>query len=317
MTTTVNELAFVFPGQGSQSVGMLADAFEQFPVVRGTFDQASEVLGLNASELALSGPQQQLNRTEITQPLLLCASVALWRVWCELSEQRPGWLAGHSLGEYSALVCAEALSFEDALGLVQLRGQLMQAAVAEGEGAMAAILGLDDAQVEQACEQACEGAQSVSAANYNSPGQVVIAGHAAAVERAIVLAKDAGAKRAMALAVSVPSHCELMRPAAEQLADTLANTEFAACKIPVIHNVDVSPAGRASDIRQRLAQQLHSPVRWSDSVQYLASQGVTTLAECGPGKVLSGLARRIDRNLSGVALEPPADLQDLANSQQT
>ena len=296
---------------------MLADAFEHFPVVRRTFEQASEVLGLNASELALSGPQQELNRTEITQPLLLCSSVALWRVWCELTEHRPGWLAGHSLGEYSALVCADALDFEDALRLVQLRGQLMQAAVAEGEGAMAAILGLDDAQVEQACEQASEGGQSVSAANYNSPGQVVIAGHAPAVERAIAQAKEAGAKRAMALAVSVPSHCELMRPAAEKLADTLANTQFADCKIPVIHNVDVSPAGAAADIRQRLAQQLHSPVRWSASVQHLATQGVTTLAECGPGKVLSGLARRIDRSLSGVALEAPASLQNLANSQQT
>jgi [acyl-carrier-protein] S-malonyltransferase len=292
---------------------MLADALQQLPAVAETFAQASDVLGFDARDMALDGPEEALNQTANTQPMLLCASVALWRAWGQKSDVRPAFLAGHSLGEYSALVCSGVLDFSDALSLVQLRGRLMQEAVAPGEGAMAAILGLDDEAVEQACTQAETGTELVSPANYNSPGQVVIAGSAVAVERAVALAKEAGAKRAMPLAVSVPSHCALMKPAAEQLQQALADTAFAEAQIPVVHNVDGQLATDADTMRDRLAQQLYSPVRWSASVQWLAGQGVGQLLECGPGKVLAGLAKRIDRRLSAQSIEAPDTMTSLSD----
>ncbi|WP_426417813.1 ACP S-malonyltransferase [Aestuariirhabdus sp. LZHN29] len=297
-----SQIAFVFPGQGSQQVGMLADLHEQETIIRDTFTEASEALGIDLSGIILTGPGEQLNSTEITQPALLTCSVALWRLWQQRSELRPAYMAGHSLGEYSALVCANSINFADAVKVVNMRGQLMQQAVPAGEGAMAAILGLTDEQVRTACEQAANG-DVVSAVNYNSPGQVVIAGSAAAVERAIGHCKEAGAKRALALPVSVPSHCELMRPAAEQLAQTLNNIAFVTPEIPVVQNVAAKVASSPEQVRENLLQQLYSPVLWVDSVQMLANSGVSVLFECGPGKVLSGLAKRIDRSLSATSIE--------------
>ncbi|RRJ84702.1 ACP S-malonyltransferase [Aestuariirhabdus litorea] len=297
-----SHIAFVFPGQGSQQVGMLADLHDQEPVVRDTFSEASDALGIDLSGLILQGPAEQLNSTEITQPALLTCSVALWRLWQQRSELRPGYMAGHSLGEYSALVCAGSMGFADAIRVVNLRGQLMQKAVPAGEGAMAAILGLTDDDVRAACEQAANG-DIVSAVNYNSPGQVVIAGSSAAVERAISNCKEAGAKRALPLPVSVPSHCALMKPAAEQLAETLNQIPLVSPQIPVVQNVAARVASSPEQVRESLLQQLYSPVLWVDSMQMLANNGVTLLLECGPGKVLSGLAKRIDRNLNAVSME--------------
>lgn len=290
------KLAIVFPGQGSQSVGMLADLYSQYDSVKQTFAEASEALGYDLWELVSNGPDTDLNETHRTQPALLTASVAVWRLWQQKGGISPAFFAGHSLGEYSALVCAGVLSLADAVRLVEKRGNYMQQAVPAGTGGMSAIIGLDDAAIVQACEQAAQG-EVVSAVNYNSPGQVVIAGHKAAVERAGELCKAAGAKRALPLPVSVPSHCALMRPAAEQLAADLHQLQFAMPVIPVVNNVDVACAAEADAIKDALIRQLYSPVRWTETIEWLSAQGVTHIYELGAGKVLSGLIKRIDKSL--------------------
>ncbi len=300
--------AAVFPGQGSQSIGMLADLASQHPEVEQTFQEASDVLSRDLWAMVQGGPDDELNATINTQPVMLAAGVAVWRVWSKLGGCKPTVMAGHSLGEYTALVCADALDFADAAVLVAERAAQMQAAVAEGQGAMAAILGLDDATVKDVCERAAEG-QVVSAVNFNSPGQVVIAGETDAVDRAIALAKEAGAKRAIKLAVSVPSHCELMRPAADGLAMFLESTALRPPAIPVLHNVDVAAYDDVAAIRQALLSQLYQPVRWVDTVLAFQQDGVEQLIEFGPGKVLTGLTRRIDKSLSCQGVFDEASLE--------
>ena len=292
----MDNIAFVFPGQGSQSVGMLADLATEYTIVTDTFSEASDVLGYDLWSLIQNGPSEELNQTEKTQPALLTASVAIWRVIQASGKINPKLLAGHSLGEYSALVCAGALNFKDAVKLVELRGRLMQEAVPQGTGAMYAIIGLDNEAIAKACDEASQGAV-VSPVNFNSPGQVVIAGEKDAVIRAADICKAAGAKMAVALPVSVPSHCALMKIAAIKLEEALQNIEISAPKIPVINNVDVKMPTSAADIKQALVRQLYCPVRWTETVQLIASEGVTEFIECGPGKVLTGLAKRIDRSL--------------------
>ena len=296
--------AFLFPGQGSQSVGMLASLAAE-TAVRQTFQEASGALGFDLARLIADGPAEQLDRTDNTQPALLACGVALWRLWEQRGARRPAFLAGHSLGEYTALVCAGVLSLGDGVRLVAERGRLMQQAVPAGSGAMAAILGRDDERVRAACAEAAEG-EVVEAVNYNAPGQVVVAGNTAAVERAIAACKAAGAKRAMALPVSVPSHCALMRPAAQQLAALLESMTLHQPELPVINNVDVTAATEASHIRDALVRQLYSPVRWVETIGWLAEQGVSEAYECGPGKVLAGLVKRIDRNIIVTAMDDPA-----------
>ena len=295
------DFALMFPGQGSQALGMFADLAEAYEVVGATFEEASDAVGDDLWALAQYGPEADLDRTENTQPVLLAASVAVYRCWQAAGGTEPAIAAGHSLGEYSALVAAGALTLADAARLVRSRGQAMQAAVPQGAGAMAAILGLDDDSVEQCCVEAAEG-DVVSAANYNAPGQVVIAGQAAAVDRAIAACKAAGAKRAMALSVSVPSHCALMKPAVETLAEALEALEITAPAFPVVHNVDAAVADGADGIRSRLVDQLHAPVRWTECVRAIKASGATRLGECGPGKVLAGMVKRIDRELTAQAL---------------
>ncbi len=308
---TTSHTAFVFPGQGSQKVGMLAAAHAEFPAVRDTFAEAGEALGLDLWTLVQTGPQEALNLTATTQPVLLTSSVALWRAWVAAGGTPPALLAGHSLGEFSALVCAGSLDFADAVRLVRQRGEFMQTAVPVGEGAMAAIIGLDDDSINRICaEIAAEGNGEVAAVNFNSPGQVVIAGHAAAVERAGVALKAAGAKRAMPLPVSAPFHTVLMRPAGEKLEAALASVALAAPAIPVVHNVHALPETSPERIRSLLVEQIYSPVQWTRCVQYMAAQGVRHVVECGPGKVLSGLNKRIDGELNSYSLEEPAGLQD-------
>jgi [acyl-carrier-protein] S-malonyltransferase len=302
-------LAFVFPGQGSQAVGMLSDLGAAHDVVRTTFAEASAALGYDLWQLTQNGPADELNQTHITQPAMLTAGVAAWRVWQQKGGARPAVMAGHSLGEYTALVCAGALSFADGVALVAERGRYMQEAVPAGTGAMAAILGLEDALVVEACAGAAQG-QVVSAVNFNSPGQVVIAGHAAAVERAMEAAKAMGAKRALPLPVSVPSHCALMQPAAERLAQRLAGITLQTPQIPVINNVDVLAAADADAMRQALARQLYNPVRWVETVQKMAADGVDTLVECGPGKVLVGLNKRIVKDMKTYAIVDTASLDE-------
>lgn len=301
-------LAFVFPGQGSQSVGMLSQLATEFPQIKATFSEASDALNYDLWQLISDGPAETLNQTERTQPAMLTAGIAVWRVWQSLTNIQPDYLAGHSLGEYSALVAAESMSFFDAIKLVEMRGQFMQHAVPTGQGAMAAILGLDDESVKAVCSQAAENAV-VEAVNFNSPGQVVIAGDVTAVTRAIDLAKEQGAKRAMLLPVSVPSHCALMRPAAEQLAAALENISIHKPTIPVIHNANVAMEDEADAIKLLLTQQLHNPVRWVETVQWFASQGVTNLVECGPGKVLAGLTKRIDKSIVGLPVFDQVSLE--------
>jgi len=302
------KIAFVFPGQGSQAVGMLAEMAVVEPVIEQTFASASEVLDYDLWQLVQDGPDSELNQTDKTQPAMLAAGVAMYRAWQNSSAITPAVMAGHSLGEYTALVCAGAIPFAAAIGLVEKRGRFMQQAVPAGEGAMAAILGLDDAQVIKCCEEAAEG-EIISAVNFNSPGQVVVAGTAAAVDRITGIAKAAGAKRALILPVSVPSHCELMRPAAEQMAPLLASLEITAPAIPVIHNADVASHQSADAIRDALLRQLYNPVRWVESVQQIAANDIDTLVECGPGKVLAGLNKRIDRSMTALPIFDPASLE--------
>ncbi len=299
--------ACVFPGQGSQSVGMLETLAADEAVVRDTFAEAGNALGYDLWAVVQGGPADALNETHRTQPALLAAGVAVWRAWRARGGATPTLMAGHSLGEYTALVCAGALDFSTALKLVEHRGALMQQAVPAGTGAMAAVIGLDDDGVRAACADAAQG-EVVEAVNYNSPGQVVIAGHTAAVERAGAAAKTRGAKRVLPLPVSVPSHCALMKPAADALASRLADTTFDTPNVPVVLNVTAAPATDAGAIREALARQLHSPVRWVESMRYAADAGVTLLVECGPGKVLGGLAKRIDERLSGISANDPDSL---------
>ncbi|MBC3616013.1 ACP S-malonyltransferase [Vibrio metschnikovii] len=304
----MSKFAIVFPGQGSQAIGMLAELGEQYDVVKQTFSQASEVLGYDLWALVQQGPAEDLNQTHRTQPAILAASVAIWRVWQSLNLPQPEVLAGHSLGEYSALVCSGVIDFQQAISLVELRGQLMQEAVPAGTGAMYAIIGLDDEAIANACQQAAQG-QIVSPVNFNSPGQVVIAGQKEAVERAGVLCKEAGAKRALPLPVSVPSHCALMKPAAEKLAIALAGLQFNSPSIPVINNVDVLAETDPAKIKDALVRQLYNPVRWTEAVQSMSDQGIEKLIEVGPGKVLTGLTKRIVKTLDAVAVNDSASFE--------
>ncbi|MCO6057878.1 ACP S-malonyltransferase [Pseudomonas sp. MOB-449] len=297
-------LAFVFPGQGSQSLGMLAEQGGQQKLVLDTFAEASEALGYDLWALTQQGPEEQLNQTDKTQPAILTASIALWRLWLAEGGARPAYVAGHSLGEYSALVAAGSLGLADAVKLVERRGQLMQQAVPAGQGGMAAILGLDDADVLAACADAAQG-DVVSAVNFNAPGQVVIAGAAAAVERAIEACKARGAKRAMALPVSVPSHCALMKPAAERFAESVEALAWQAPQIPLVQNVSAAVVADLSQLKRDLLAQLYSPVRWVESMVSLSERGVTDLVECGPGKVLSGLNKRCVKGVNTHNLDTP------------
>lgn len=303
----MTQTAFVFPGQGSQTVGMLADLAAQFPIVEQTFSDASAALGYDLWQLVQTGPAEELNKTWQTQPALLAASVAIFRVWQQQGGKMPVMMAGHSLGEYSALVCAGVLDFAAAIRLVELRGKLMQEAVPEGTGAMYAIIGLDNASIAKACEESARG-QVVSPVNFNSPGQVVIAGNKEAVERAGAACKAAGAKRALPLPVSVPSHCALMKPAADKLAVALQDITFNAPLVPVVNNVDVRAETAPEAIRSALVRQLYSPVRWTESVEFMAAEGVTLLLEVGPGKVLTGLTKRIVDTLTAAAVNDTASL---------
>lgn len=298
-------LALVFPGQGSQSVGMLADLSSDHPLVQTAFEEASEGAGVDLWALSQGGPETMLNRTEYTQPALLAAGIAVWRLWQQQGGAQPELLAGHSLGEYTALVAAGALTLADGAHLVRIRGQLMQEAAPEGVGAMAAVLSADDALVEAVCVEA-SGAQTVVPANYNSPGQIVIGGDAAAVDRALALLAEKGVRKAVKLAVSVPSHTPLMREAANRLAGTMAGLRWSQPAIPVVQNVDAGVHDSVEAIQQALVRQLYLPVQWTGCVQALAARGVTRIGECGPGKVLTGLVKRIDKSLDGRALGEPA-----------
>ncbi|MEH6550861.1 MAG: ACP S-malonyltransferase [Pseudomonadales bacterium] len=301
---TNSQLAIVFPGQGSQKVGMLSELAAVSPLVEETFSEASQVLGYDLWALVQSGPQEDLNLTERTQPMLLTASIALWRIWQQRGGAVPAVLAGHSLGEFTALVCAGVLEFTDAVRLVQQRGSFMQSAVPVGEGAMAAIIGLADDAINTACAEAAQG-ECVAAVNYNSPGQVVIAGQAAAVARAIDACKAAGAKRALPLPVSAPFHTDLMRPAGEQLAIEIAKLNFKAPSIPIVHNVHAKVESDPERIKQLMVEQIYSPVQWVSCVQAIADRGINQAIECGPGNVLSGLMRRIDKSISCQGIDSP------------
>jgi [acyl-carrier-protein] S-malonyltransferase len=307
MSVTQKKLAFVFPGQGSQSVGMLSQLAANFPEVKQTFDKASFVLGRDLWSLVSNGPEFELNQTQNTQPAMLAAGVAVWEVWCKHSSIRPSWMAGHSLGEYTALVCSGALFFEDAVKLVEARARFMQDAVPEGTGAMAAILGLEDDEVIEICEKVA-GSEVVSAVNFNAPGQIVIAGHTAAVNRAAQAAKEAGAKRALILPVSVPSHCELMKSAAENLDEILRGIDIVSPKMHLLHNVDVASHSAPEIIRSSLKEQLYKPVRWVESINLMYDKGVTCFLECGPGKVLTGLDKRIAKEAVHLAIYDPETL---------
>ncbi len=302
-------LAFVFPGQGSQQIGMM-EAYADLPEVRATFDEASTALGDDLWALVRDGPAEALNLTRNTQPVMLTAGVAVWRAWLAAGGAAPAFVAGHSLGEYTALVAAGALAFRDAVPLVRFRAEAMQDAVAPGDGAMAAIMGADDAAVIEACREAAQG-EVVEPVNFNAPGQLVIAGNKAAVERAISAAKARGAKRGLLLPVSAPFHSSLLAPAAEKLAARLAQVAVVTPSIPVLHNVDVEVHPEPDAIRAALARQAASPVRWTQTIEALAARGVTRVVECGPGKVLTGLTRRIDERLAAYALIDSAAIAEL------
>jgi len=302
----MSHIAFVFPGQGSQKIGMLSELAQDHALIKQTFDEASDVLGYDMWELIQQGEQEQINLTERTQPILLASSVAIWRLWNEHNGTQPSQMAGHSLGEWSALVCSGVVDFADALKIVRARGQFMQQAVPVGEGAMAAIIGLED----QAILDACSNAQSlgvVDAVNFNAPGQVVIAGSNGAVEVAMDACKAAGAKRALPLPVSAPFHTSLMKPAADNLADLVNSVTFSAPQVPVVHNVHAKTESNPETIKALMLEQIYSPVKWVDCVNQLKNNGATTLIECGPGKVLSGLSKRIDREISSLATDNVAD----------
>ena len=306
MNSAFAPLAVVFPGQGSQSVGMM-QGFADLPIVEKTFVEANAILGEDLWTMVRDGPAEALNKTVNTQPVMLVAGVACWRAWRERKGPLPAWLAGHSLGEYSALVAAESLRFEDALPLVRFRAQAMQEAVPEGTGGIAAILGLDEGALQEVCAAAAQG-EVVEPANLNSPGQVVIAGHRAAVERAMAIAKQKGAKRAVMLPMSAPSHCSLMKPAAERLRERLESVEVRKPIIPVVHNRFVAAFDDPARIRQALVEQLYNPVRWIESVQFIGHKGVKRIVECGPGKVLTGLCKRILPDVECIALQDSAAL---------
>lgn len=306
-----DKYAIVFPGQGSQSVGMMAELFSNNTVVRETFEEASDVLDFNLWSLISEGPAEQLNQTHNTQPAMLCSGIAIWRVMQQAGlKAEPSIMAGHSLGEYSALVASEAISFADAVALVAERGRLMQQAVPEGQGAMAAILGLEDSKVVEICTASADG-QVVQAVNFNAPGQVVIAGDKTAVERAMLAAKQEGAKRALPLPVSVPSHCMLMKPAADSLAVRLADIRISTPVIRVLHNVNVEAASQPAEISELLTQQLYSPVRWVETIEKMYQEGTGLIVEAGPGKVLTGLSKRINKAISGMAVYDQATLDTL------
>ncbi|GGF08090.1 ACP S-malonyltransferase [Pseudoalteromonas gelatinilytica] len=304
-----HKIALVFPGQGSQAVGMLSELLADSQIAKATFAEASEALGYDLAALVLNGPEEELNQTHRTQPALLTASVAIYRQWLDANPDAEVVMAGHSLGEYSALVCAGVVSLSEAVKLVENRGLYMQEAVPAGVGSMAAIIGLGDDEIKAACDASANG-EVVSPVNYNSPGQVVIAGHKAAVERASEACKEAGAKRALPLAVSVPSHCELMKPAAEKLAADLAALTFNTPKCDVINNVDVKAEQSSEAIKDALVRQLYSPVRWTETVQALVAQGITQSYEFGPGKVLTGLAKRIDKAMVCAAVSTQATIDE-------
>ena len=306
MSETPAQLALVFPGQGSQSIGMLAELSEMYPSVKATFQEASDGADIDLWALSQAGPEVMLNRTEYTQPALLAAGVAVWRLWESEVGEKPTVLAGHSLGEYTALVAAGALSLREGAHLVRIRGQLMQEAAPEGVGAMAAVLGADDALVEAVCVEA-SGSQVVVPANYNSPGQIVIGGDAAAVDRALVLLQERGVRKTVKLAVSVPSLTPLMLEAANRLAETMAGLDWRMPSLPVIQNVDAKVHDSVDAIRDALVRQLYLPVQWTGCVQALAARGVGRVGECGPGKVLTGLVKRIDKSLDARALGTPAE----------
>tara|TARA_R110002073_G_scaffold25378_18_gene84234 strand:- start:9298 stop:10236 length:939 start_codon:yes stop_codon:yes gene_type:complete len=310
----MGKLAYVFPGQGSQAVGMLADLAGEHSLIEATFEEASAALGYDLWQLAQSGPEDKLNQTEFTQPALLAASIAIWRVAQSLGAVKPDVVAGHSLGEYSALVAAGVVAFADAIKLVQQRGQFMQTAVPLGQGGMAAVLGLEDDIVRELCAKASNGEELVQAANYNAPGQVVIAGSNAALERAIEALKDAGAKRAMPLAVSAPFHSALMKPAADKMAEALAGVTFNSPEIQVLQNVDAGYHSNVDEIRSNLVAQMFSAVLWTETIQRLAADDVTTVVECGPGKVLSGLTKRIDKSIQGLSIN---SLESLTTTLET
>lgn len=305
----MEKFGFVFPGQGSQKLGMLSDLASAEAVIGQTFAEASEVLGLDLWQICQHDNDNTLDRTDITQPVLLTASVAIWRLWEQQGGPKPAILAGHSLGEYSALVCAGVLEFSDAVSMVNKRGKFMQSAVPAGEGKMAAIVGLENYQIHEICDEAEQG-QVVSAANFNSPGQTVIAGETSAVERAIALCKEAGAKRALPLNVSVPSHCDLMRPAAKQLAEELESINFKPPQIAVVQNCTAEICDDPELIKANLIKQLHEPVRWVDCVNVMHKAGVSKIVECGPGKVLCGLIRRIQSDISCLGSDDPASLDN-------
>ena len=302
----MSNLAFVFPGQGSQKIGMLAELAEQNPIIEQTFNEASEVLGYDMWQLIQQGAQEEINLTQRTQPILLTCSVAIWRLWNEKQGASPSQMAGHSLGEWSALVCSNVIDFADGLKIVEARGKYMQQAVPVGQGAMAAIIGLDDQAILEACIEAND-LGVVDAVNFNAPGQVVIAGSNEAVERAMEICKDAGAKRALPLPVSAPFHTSLMKPAADNLADMVNAVKFRSPEVPIMHNVHAQNEQDPQAIKALMLEQIYSPVKWVDCVKQLKQSGVSTLVECGPGKVLSGLAKRIDRELTAVATESAAD----------
>ncbi len=302
------QLAFVFPGQGSQSIGMLAELSEAHSIVHQTFEEASDGAGTELWPLSQSGPEIMLNRTEYTQPALLAAGIAVWRVWQQEGGPMPAQLAGHSLGEYTALVAAGALTLRDGAHLVRIRGQLMQEAAPAGSGAMAAVIGADDALVAQVCEEA-SGTEVVVPANYNSPGQIVIGGDAAAVDRAIALLGEKGVRKVVKLAVSVPSHTPMMREAANRLAETMAGLDWRMPTIPVVQNVDAAVQPNLDAIRDALVRQLYLPVQWTRCVEALAAQGATRIGECGPGKVLTGLVKRIDKSLDARPLGSVPELE--------
>ena len=308
MTASSPQLAFVFPGQGSQSVGMLAELAETHAVVRAAFEEASDGAGADLWALSQGGPEAMLNRTEYTQPALLAAGIAVWRAWQAQGGPGPAVLAGHSLGEYTALVAAGALSLKDGAHLVRIRGQLMQDAAPAGTGAMAAVLGADDALVEAACAEA-SGSEVVVPANYNSPGQIVIGGDAAAVDRALALLQEKGVRKAVKLAVSVPSHTPLMREAANRLAETMAGLHWRAPSLPVVQNVDAKAHDGIDAIRDALVRQLYLPVQWTRCIEALAARGATRVAECGPGKVLAGLVKRIDKAMDARAIGNVGDFE--------